>query len=135
MRSWVSAQTVRQSLLDSARKVAALKGRVTSGGIVSTGETIAVFEKLTNNNTNGGGTGGVLLGLSAQGGEVKSQELYFSKDMQNHHGVVVLVNGYLYGFSGSGLTCLEFATGKKMWANRSVGKGALTYASNSRFRK
>ncbi len=74
------------------------------------------------------GTGGGLLGLSAQGGEVKSQEIYFTKDMMNHHGGMVLVNGYLYGFSNSVLTCLEFATGKKMWANRSVGKGSLAYA-------
>jgi len=74
------------------------------------------------------GTGSALLNLNAQGGEVKSQEAYFSKEMMNHHGGLVLVNGYLYGFSNSILTCMEFATGKKMWANRSVGKGALTYA-------
>jgi outer membrane protein assembly factor BamB len=74
------------------------------------------------------GTGGALLGLSAEGGEVKAKELYFTKDMKNHHGGVVLVNGYLYGFSDSILTCIEFATGKRMWANRSVGKGSLTYA-------
>lgn len=75
------------------------------------------------------GTGSALLGLSAQSGEVKAQELYFTKEMRNHHGGVVLVNGYLYGFSGSsGLACVEFATGKRMWANRSVGKGSLTYA-------
>ena len=48
--------------------------------------------------------------------------------MQNHHGGVVLVNGYLYGFNNSILTCLEFATGKMMWRDRSVGKGSLTYA-------
>jgi len=75
------------------------------------------------------GTGGALIGLSAQGGEVKAQEIYFTKEMRNHHGGVVLLNGYLYGFSGSsGLTCIEFATGKKMWGNRSVGKGSLAYA-------
>ena len=75
------------------------------------------------------GTGAALLGLSAQNGEIKAQELYFTKEMKNHHGGVVLVNGYLYGFSGnSGLTCIEFATGKRMWVNRSVGKGSLAYA-------
>ncbi len=79
------------------------------------------------------GTGGALLNLSAQGGEVKQQEVYFTKDMMNHHGGVVLVNGYLYGFSNSALTCLEFATGKKMWVNRSVGKGSLTYADGMLF--
>lgn len=74
------------------------------------------------------GTGGGLLSLSAQNGEVRHQEVYFTRDMMNHHGGVVLINGYLYGFSNAILTCLEFATGKKMWSHRSVGKGALTYA-------
>src|SRR5262245_30625815 len=74
------------------------------------------------------GTGGTLLGLSAQNGEVKAQEIYFTRDMKNHHGGIVLVNGFLYGFNSSILTCLEFATGKVMWQNRSVGKGSLAYA-------
>ncbi|HKX28888.1 MAG TPA: PQQ-binding-like beta-propeller repeat protein [Blastocatellia bacterium] len=79
------------------------------------------------------GTGGGLLGLNVQDGEVKAKELYFTKDMQNHHGGVVLVDGYLYGFSNAVLTCLEFATGKKVWSNRSVGKGSLTYADGMLF--
>ena len=73
-------------------------------------------------------TGGVLLNLTAQNGEVKAQEAYFTRDMMNHHGGMVLVNGYLYGFSNAILTCLEFNTGKVMWRNRSVGKGSITYA-------
>jgi outer membrane protein assembly factor BamB len=76
-------------------------------------------------------TGAVLLGLTAQNGEVKAQEIYFTRDMQNHHGGVVLVNGYLYGSSSSILSCLEFATGKLMWRNRSVGKSSLTYADGN----
>lgn len=74
------------------------------------------------------GTGAALLNLNAQGGLVKAQEAYFTKEMQNHHGGVVLVNGYLYGFSNAILTCIEFNTGKTMWKNRSVGKGSITYA-------
>jgi outer membrane protein assembly factor BamB len=74
------------------------------------------------------GTGGALLGLRAQAGAVHAQEIYFTRDMQNHHGGVVLVNGYLYGFDNSILTCIEFATGKQMWQHRSVGKGSLVYA-------
>ena len=74
------------------------------------------------------GTGGALLRLQAESGEVRAEEIYFTRDMQNHHGGVVLVDGYLYGFSNSILTCLEFATGKIMWRHRSVGKGSLTYA-------
>ena len=73
-------------------------------------------------------TGGVLLKLTAQNNEVKAQEAYFTRDMMNHHGGMVLVNGYLYGFSNSILTCLEFNTGKVMWKDRSVGKGSVTYA-------
>lgn len=74
------------------------------------------------------GTGGALLALRAEGGEVRAQEVYFTRDMQNHHGGIVLVNGYLYGFNNSILTCMEFVTGKVMWRHRSVGKGSLAYA-------
>ncbi|MFY9557345.1 MAG: PQQ-binding-like beta-propeller repeat protein [Blastocatellia bacterium] len=74
------------------------------------------------------GTGCALLGLKAQGGEVKAEEIYFSREMMNHHGGVVLLNGYLYGFNNAILSCIEFATGKTVWRDRSVGKGTLTYA-------
>lgn len=81
--------------------------------------------------TSGYGTGGALLGLTAQAGEVKAQPIYFTREMQNHHGGVLLVNGYLYGFNNSILTCLEFATGKLQWRDRSVGKGTLVYADGN----
>jgi len=77
------------------------------------------------------GTGGALLALRAQNGEVVAQEVYFTRDMQNHHGGLVVVNGYLYGFHNAILTCIEFATGKVMWRNRSIGKGSLAYADGS----
>jgi outer membrane protein assembly factor BamB len=73
-------------------------------------------------------TGGALLGLTAKNGEVAASEIYFTREMQNHHGGVVLVDGYLYGYNNSILSCLDFATGKTMWRNRSVGKGSLVYA-------
>ncbi len=74
------------------------------------------------------GTGGGLLELSAQNGEIAAREVYFTREMKNHHGGVVLVDGHLYGFDDAILTCLEFATGKVMWRDRSVGKGSVTYA-------
>jgi outer membrane protein assembly factor BamB len=74
------------------------------------------------------GTGCALLGLKTEGGQVKAEEIYFSKEMQNHHGGVVLVGAHLYGFSNAILTCMEFETGKVMWKDRSVGKGSLTFA-------
>jgi outer membrane protein assembly factor BamB len=76
-------------------------------------------------------TGGGLVDLTAQNGEVKAKEIYFTRNMKNHHGGVVLVNGYLYGFNDSILTCLEFATGKQIWRDRSVGKGSVTYADGN----
>jgi outer membrane protein assembly factor BamB len=76
-------------------------------------------------------TGGGLVDLSVQNGEVKAKEIYFTRNMKNHHGGVVLVNGYLYGFNDSILTCLEFATGKQMWRDRSVGKGSVTFADGN----
>jgi len=77
------------------------------------------------------GTGAALLGLTAQNGEVKAQQIYFTREMQNHHGGVVLVDGYLYGFHNNILTCLDFPTGKTQWRDRSVGKGSLTYADGN----
>ena len=74
------------------------------------------------------GTGGGLLDLSVQNGAVVSKEVYFTQNMKNHHGGVVLVDGHLYGFSDAILTCLEFATGNQVWRDRSVGKGTVTYA-------
>ena len=77
------------------------------------------------------GTGGGLLDLTVQNGEVRAKEVYFTRSMNNHHGGVVLVDGYLYGFNDSILVCLDFATGKMMWRDRSVGKGSVTYADGS----
>ena len=74
------------------------------------------------------GTGAALLSLTAKSGVVNAAPLYTTREMQNHHGGVVLVNGYIYGFNNSILTCLEFATGKMMWRDRSVGKGSLVSA-------
>ena len=77
------------------------------------------------------GTGGGLLNLTAQNGEVAAKEVYFTPNMKNHHGGVVLVDGYLYGFNDSILHCLEFATGKLVWRDRSVGKGSVTFADGN----
>jgi outer membrane protein assembly factor BamB len=71
-------------------------------------------------------TGAGLVSLTAQNGSVSASEVYFTREMKNHHGGVVLLNGYLYGFDDSILTCIDFATGKRMWRDRSVGKGSVT---------
>ncbi|MDA2938522.1 PQQ-like beta-propeller repeat protein [Acidobacteria bacterium AH-259-A15] len=90
--------------------------------------TTPIFHKDKVFFTSAYGTGCALLALKAQGNEVKAEEIYFSRDMQNHHGGVVLVDGYVYGFSNRILTCMDFETGKRVWRARSVGKGSLTCA-------
>jgi outer membrane protein assembly factor BamB len=76
-------------------------------------------------------TGGGLAKLSSSGGNTKADEVYFTKRMQNHHGGMVLVGDYLYGFDNNNLTCLDFKTGEVKWADRSVGKGSVSYADGN----
>jgi outer membrane protein assembly factor BamB len=74
------------------------------------------------------GTGGGLVEIKADG---RAQEIYFTKDMRNHHSSSVLVGDYLYGFSSSVLTAMKFDTGEIAWRDRSVGKGSLVYADGN----
>ena len=78
-------------------------------------------------------TGAALLGLKVQSGEVKAEEVYFSREMQNHHGGVILLDRHIYGFSNNILTCMEFDTGNVKWKDRSVGKGSVTVADGMLF--
>jgi outer membrane protein assembly factor BamB len=74
------------------------------------------------------GTGGGLVEIKADG---KAQEVYFTKEMRNHHSSSVLIGDYLYGFSSSILTAMKFDTGEVAWKDRSVGKGSLVYADGN----
>lgn len=76
------------------------------------------------------GTGGGLATIVKSAGEnhYNAEEVYFTRDMQNHHGGMVLIDGYLYGENGGKLTCLEFKTGKKAWSEGKAGKGSIFYA-------
>jgi len=75
------------------------------------------------------GTGGGLVKLTKSGDKFEATEVYFEMSMANHHGGIVLVDGYLYGFGSNALICMNFLTGEIMWRNRSVGKGSLCYAN------
>ena len=80
--------------------------------------------------TSGYGVGCNLFKITAEDGKFSAEQVYSNKDMINHHGGVVLVGKYLYGFSdGKGWVCQEFATGKVVWRQQGkVGKGSLAYA-------
>jgi outer membrane protein assembly factor BamB len=132
--------------VQGVRTIMTLTGSAAVGVRASDGKLMWRYQKVANNTANittpifndnkvlfssAYGTGAALLALTTQGGEVKAQEVYFTRELQNHHGGVVLVNGYVYGFNNSILTCLDFNTGNTMWRHRSVGKGALTYADGN----
>ncbi len=70
------------------------------------------------------GTGAGLVEIGAAG----AKEVYFTKDMRNHHSSSVLIGDHLYGFSGGILTAMRFDTGEVAWKDRSVGKGSIVFA-------
>lgn len=82
--------------------------------------------------------GSALLKLIPKAGRVEVKELryYPAKELQNHHGGMVLVDGYVYMGRGhnNGLpTCVELKTGKITWAEdagafRGTGSAAIAYA-------
>lgn len=76
----------------------------------------------------GYGTGGSCLRLESNGNTTRAEEIYKTKDMKNHHGGMVVVNGFLYGCDDQILTCLDMLSGKVMWKERSPGKGSITFA-------
>lgn len=77
----------------------------------------------------GYGTGGGLVELAKAGAEWKANQAYFTKAMKNHHGGLLLVDGFLYGSNDPGLlTCLDFKSGKEMWADRGPGKCSVVFA-------
>jgi outer membrane protein assembly factor BamB len=82
------------------------------------------------------GGGLVKLSKTSDGG-IKADEVYFTKKMQNHHGGMIVVDGYLYGANGGNgggaLLCLDFKTGKVMWDQRlenRAPKGAIALADS-----
>jgi len=74
------------------------------------------------------GTGAALVEIKADG---TAQEVYFTKEMRNHHSSSILIGDYLYGFSSGILTAMRFDTGAVAWKDRSVGKGSLVYADGN----
>ena len=73
------------------------------------------------------GAGGGLVTLSKdENGGVKATEVWFSRNMENHHGGVLLIDGALYGSNGGNgggyLVCLDFQTGDVLWNERDADK-------------
>jgi outer membrane protein assembly factor BamB len=62
----------------------------------------------------------------------KAEEIYSGAQLENHHGGVLLVGDYLYELDNKNkLKCAELKTGKVVWEDASVGKGAIAYADGN----
>lgn len=76
--------------------------------------------------TSGYGAGSKQIKLD---GGSEPEDVWSNKVMKNHHGGVVKVGDYLYGYSdGPGWVCQNWKTGDEVWADKSLGKGAIHYA-------
>lgn len=127
-----------------------LVGRGVIGVAADSGKLLWGYNKVANDTANiptpivsgdyvfcssGYGTGAALLKLTGGRGRVDAQEVYFKggNEVQNHHGGMVLVDGYVYlgnkhneGFP----LCLNMLTGEKAWEPGAVRRGsaAIAYA-------
>ena len=70
--------------------------------------------------------------INVQGKTATVREVWRNKHMDNHHGGVVLLDGHLYGsscaYNRSKWICLDWRSGKMLYADAGVGKGSLTVA-------
>jgi len=77
-------------------------------------------------------SGSVLLKLTVEGKKAGVEQVWESGELDNHHGGVILLDGYLYGAAhnanGGKWICLDWNTGEMKYAERGVGKGSATYA-------
>jgi outer membrane protein assembly factor BamB len=74
----------------------------------------------------------VLLAIDVDGAKASVRPVWRSKDLDNRHGGVILCDGSLYGAShfnnNAKWICLDWNTGRMMWADRGVGEGSSTLA-------
>jgi outer membrane protein assembly factor BamB len=80
--------------------------------------------------TSGYGAGCDLFKVTRSDGKFATSPVYReNKDMENHHGGVVLVDGCIYGYADrKGWTCQDLLTGQVKWVDKSLGKGSIVYA-------
>ena len=76
-------------------------------------------------------TGSVKWRILVDGTKVSLEELWRSEEMDNHHGDVALIDGYLYGtstfYNRDQWVCLDWETGEMKYVTPGSGKSSLTY--------
>jgi outer membrane protein assembly factor BamB len=80
--------------------------------------------------TSGYGVGCNLFKVTPDSGKFSAEQVYANKVMVNHHGGVIKMGDYVYGYSeAKGWTCQDFKTGEAKWQEKEkLGKGSLGYA-------
>jgi outer membrane protein assembly factor BamB len=79
--------------------------------------------------TSGYGVGCNLFKVEKQGETFSATQVYANGTLENHHGGVVIVDGYVYGHSDKkGWTCQDLKTGEAKWADKTIGKGSVVFA-------
>jgi len=81
--------------------------------------------------TSGYNDGGAMYQLSPDGTEAPRK--WVDTTLDNHHGGVVVVDGYIYGANwknnrDGNWICLDWDTGKVMYDHKWICKGSITYA-------
>ena len=81
--------------------------------------------------TSSNDAGGAMYELSEDGTKITRK--WTDKVLDNHHGGVVEVDGYIYGSNWKGnpdgdWVCLDWNTGKVMYETKWIGKGSIAYA-------
>jgi outer membrane protein assembly factor BamB len=80
--------------------------------------------------TSGYGVGCNLFKVTSLNGKFAAEQVYANKIMVNHHGGVIKIGDYIYGYSDSkGWTCQDFANGEAKWQEKEkLGKGSVVAA-------
>lgn len=76
----------------------------------------------------GYGAGSGRAKLSLDDGKMKAEKVYAEPGLANHHGGVLLVDGYVYGTGSRNLMCVKFEDGSTAWSSNGAGKGSIAYA-------
>jgi outer membrane protein assembly factor BamB len=75
--------------------------------------------------SSGYGTGAALIRIEKEGDGFRASEVWRNEDFESHFSSPILWKGHLYGFSGSELTALDFATGEPSWSQRGFQHGTV----------
>ncbi len=129
---------------DGLRMVLTMNAKSLLGVNADTGELLFEFPHETSYDVNafsplyhdghifistGYGSGSVLVKVTVDGKKARVAQVWESKELDNHHGGVLLLGNYLYGSTFRGKwVCLDWQSGQTQYAQSGVGKGSLTYA-------